>query len=65
MRGPAMSASDGELPTLAASSWVSLRVLSQRCTARLGRVPSDLRPVAPLRTICTKLRTILPLSQTR
>jgi len=32
---------------------------------RFGRVPSDFRPVAPDRMICTKVRSILPLSTTR
>ena len=30
-----------------------------------GAEPNDLRPVTPERTICTKLRSILPSSMTR
>lgn len=32
---------------------------------RFGAVPSDFRPATPLRTICTKFRSILPSSMTR
>ena len=59
------SASDGALPTLALSSCFSLAFSSHCCTSFFGRDPSDLRPTAPLRTICTNMRSILPLSTTR
>jgi hypothetical protein len=38
---------------------------SHSFTIRFGRVPSDVRPVAPERMICTKFRSIVPLSTTR
>ena len=59
------SASDGVLPIAAFSSCFSVAAASQSCTSFLGRVPSDLRPSAPLRSICTKARSVLPLSTTR
>ena len=36
-----------------------------RDASLFGRVPRDFRPTAPLRSICTTLRSILPLSTTR
>jgi hypothetical protein len=60
-----LSASDGVLPTEAANSCLSLAPSNHCWTSFFGREPSDLRPTAPLRTICTKLRSILPLSMTR
>jgi hypothetical protein len=42
-----------------------VRLANQACAARFGAVPKDLRPTAPERTICTKFRSILPLSTTR
>ena len=59
------SASDGLLPMAALSSCVSVAVFSQCWMSFFGRVPKDLRPTTPLRTICAKLRSILPLSTTR
>ena len=59
------SASEGVWPTLALKIAVSLRASSQLRTRRFGIDPRLLRPTAPLRTICTKLRSILPSSMTR
>ena len=59
------SASDGSWPTLARSSTWSEAWFSQSCTRALGRLPRDFRPIAPERMICTKVRSILPLSMTR
>ncbi len=60
-----ISASDGILPTDACNKRSSLAFCNQRCTSFFGRVPSERRPVTPLRNICTKLRSIRPLLITR
>jgi len=50
---PATSTNDGACPTDAAKNAAPVRWSSQRRTHRLGADPSDLRTVAPERTIWT------------
>jgi len=59
------SASEGSCPTDARKICSSVRLASQRCTSRLHKEPSDLRPITPVRKICTNVRSILPSSITR
>ena len=59
------SASDGDCPTAARISCASVAWFSHAATNRFGRVPSDLRPTAPDRRICTNVRSMRPLSITR
>ncbi len=51
-----MSASDGSLPTAASIKRRSVRSAQPLLHQAFGAEPSDFRPTAPLRMICTKLR---------